>query len=220
MGNEELRDLLNHHWEQVRHVDKLRYRFTNVFAVLVVGLLTIATQTDSIQLPFLLLSILFLSLIGIITYLKLGIEYYLWVSHAIVIQKELSIDDVSARPSGLYEDDYDKSLMNGILTLLTSPKGVFNPDRITTTELLSTSHWQLGLQILAFSLSLGWLITVPFSSYLTPYSWILIAVLTALILSLISYTVYRYAHGKLARVDEHLADIDYSDSRETEGSSS
>ena len=211
MTNEKLRDLLNHHWEQVRHVDKLRYSFTSVFAVLVVGLLTIATQTDSIQLPFLLLSILFLSLIGIITYLKLGIEYYLWVSHAIAIQKELNIHEISARPSGLYDAEYDKSLRNGLLTLLTSPKGVFNPDRITTTELLSTSHWQLGLQILAFGLSLAWIITIPINDYLAQPDWILIPILTVLTTGLISFTVYKYAHGKLDQIDDHIDCLSYSD---------
>ena len=208
MNNEVLQNQLSHHWQHVRNVNKLRYSFTNFFAVLVVGLLTIATGSGSAQLILILLAVIFLSMIGIITYMKLGIEYYLWASHAIYLQKQLGVDDISARPSGLIEDGYETTLRSVLSNMLSLRRDFFTPEKIPTTELLSPSHWQMALQVMAFSVATGWLFGVLIRRYFGQYN-ILISVVSVIILfPILSYSIYKYGHEKLSQIDELIDEID------------
>ncbi|WP_435143753.1 hypothetical protein [Halobaculum sp. P14] len=203
MTDEDLLNQLTHHWDHVRHIDKIRYSSTNIYSGVILGLITISTGFPTFQIP-LLLTVTFVSIVGITTHLKLGLEYYQWASHAIFIEEQIGVDGVSAKPSGLYGNEYNQTLMSVLSKILTSPVDLFSPDEVATTEVLSPSHWQMSLQIIGLSLAVTWLLAILFERYLGQNDILSILAFSTSFSVLLLWVVYRYAHLKIEAIDSRI----------------
>ena len=209
MADDALRDVLDQHWQQLRHVEQLRYSFTNIYVVIVAGLLAVAVREGGPQDEYTAGFLIFLSFVGIIINVKLGLEFYHRMTYVRALTEKLGVEKEMGQPLGMYGDDQQTGF--AVLGQWKRWKEfLWSPPSARTSEIVSPGHWVLALHVVGLSVSVGWFV-VTFLDFGIRIPSLDIRVgagiLTAGAISVFSFLVlYRYTHGKFERIDELVAE--------------
>lgn len=196
MADELLRDVLDQHWQQLRHVEQLRYSFTNIYVVIVAGLLAVAVREGGLQDEYTAGFLAFLSFVGIIINVKLGLEFYHRMTYVLALSEILGIEQAMGRPLGMYGDER----RTGLAVLRRTDQWLeflFDPPSPSTSEVVSPGHWVLVLHVVGLGVSVGWFVGVL--AELGFVSGIVIAGVASFASLLVTY---EYTHGKFEQINE------------------
>lgn len=224
MGDDALRDVLDQHWQQLRHVEQLRYSFTNIYVVIVAGLLAVTVRENGPQAEYTAGFLIFLSFVGIIINVKLGLEFYHRMQYVLELSERVGVADEMGRPLGMYGDE-QRTAFAVLQQVDRWREFLTDPPSAGTSEIVSPGHWVLLLHVVGFGVSVGWFGVAFFGLGfgITPLDTRLGAgVLIAGVTSLLSLAVtYVYTHGKFERIDELVAErVGGSSSESSESSES
>jgi hypothetical protein len=205
MADDALRDVLDQHWQQLRHVEQLRYSFTNIYVVIVAGLLAVAVREGGPQDEYTAGFLIVLSLVGIIINVKLGLEFYHRMTYVLALANRLGVEKEMGRPLGMYGDD-QRSGLALLWPVSRWPKLVLRPSTARTSEFVSPGHWVLFLHVVGLGVSMGWfaatLLDLGFGLAFLGFR-LGAGVLVAGVASAFSLSVaYVYTHEKFERIDE------------------
>lgn len=182
-------DAFREHWEQLRHVERLRYGFANVYVVILGGLLAVGIDAGGSARAVTAGFVLLLSITSVVTNVKLGLEYYHHQQYVTELADRAGIASEMGRSLGMY-GGFDRSI--GAIT----ETDVLRPSSAETGELLSPGHWILGLSVVATVFSAGWVVVIAFgvpvdTTRTVAWLLLLVVVLTA---------VRLYVHRKTDRI--------------------
>ena len=212
MADDVVRDVFDQHWQQLRHVEQLRYSFTNIYVVIVAGLLAVAVRSGGPPDEYTAGFLIFLSFVGIIINVKLGLEFYHRMQYVLALSERIGVAQEMGRPLGMYGDDKRTGLE--LLRPVTRwPKLLFDPPTARTSEFVSPGHWVLSLHVVGFGTSVGWFVVAFLDVGFTAtafgvavssagFEFGIGATTTAVTSALLLVVVYVYTHTKFDRIEE------------------
>lgn len=205
MAEDVVRDVFDQHWQQLRHVEQLRYSFTNIYVVIVAGLLAVAVRSGGPPDEYTAGFLVFLSFVGIIINVKLGLEFYHRMQYVLALSERLGVEREMGRPLGMYGDE-QRTGLELLWPVTRWPKLLFDPPTARTSEFVSPGHWVLLLHVAGLGTSVGWFVVAFFNIgfAVTVFRFQLgTGVITTGITSISSLAiVYVYTHAKFDRIDE------------------
>jgi hypothetical protein len=221
MADDALWDVLDQHWQQLCHVEQLRYSFTNIYVVIVAGLLAVTVRESGPQDEYTAGFLIFLSFVGIIINVKLGLEFYHRMTYVVALSETLGVEEEMGRPLGMYGDE-QRSGFTLRWPVSRWPKLLLQPSTARTSEFVSPGHWVLLLHVVGLGVSVGWFVTtlldLGFSLPLPGFrlgAGVLIAGVTG---GLSLGIAYVYTHQRFKRIDELVANrVGQSPSDPTDG---
>lgn len=212
MAEDVVRDVFDQHWQQLRHVEKLRYSFTNIYVVIVAGLLAVAVRSDGPPDEYTAGFLIFLSFVGIIINVKLGLEFYHRMQYVLALSERIGVVQEMGRPLGMYGDD-QRTGFELLWPVSRWPKLLFDPPTARTSEFVSPGHWVLLLHVVGLGTSVGWFVVAfldvgftatafGFAVSSANFEFGIGAIMTAVTSALLLVVVYVYTHAKFDRIDE------------------